>query len=307
MSSEVSGPSVSTDSRTGAGGSLKERPRRRPVGYGLRSGGSRARLPDDRRPGERDLDQWLALATAAEAGGFDGLFTSDHYFSVEGPRPAGARSTPGRCSPRSRPEPGASGWGPWSRRPRSVYQPLLAKGRDHRRSRLGRANGARMGAGWWEEEHRTHGVPVPSDGRAHRPSRRAARDRPRTVDRGGFLVQGQFYAVRLPPSSPTGAATAPADHRRWEGRPRIASLAAAWGRRVQNTYHAMPDACRDRFARVHDAPMRSGRAAGSLRTSLMAGCVIADRERVPRPCRATDDLGCRGLSRPHGRPVLWTV
>jgi len=62
-----------------------------------------------------------------------------------------------------------------------------------------------------------------------------------------------------------------------KGGPRIASLAAAWADEF-NTYHAMPDACRDRFARVHDAAERSGRAAGSLRTSLMAGCVIGATE-----------------------------
>ena len=42
--------------------------------------------------GQEDVtwEQWQAIAAAAEDGGFDGLFRSDHYMSVEGRRERGS-------------------------------------------------------------------------------------------------------------------------------------------------------------------------------------------------------------------------
>ena len=60
-------------------------------------------------------DQWVALARACEAFGYEGLFRSDHYLAFSRPTSVG-RSTRGRRWPRSPRSPNASGSARWSPR-----------------------------------------------------------------------------------------------------------------------------------------------------------------------------------------------
>ena len=104
--------------------------------------------------------QWLAMAEAAERLGFEALFTSDHYLSVQGNRDRGssdawtmlsalaARTSTIRLGTLVSPV--------------TFRQPaVLAKAA----ATVDHVSGGRvelgMGAGWWEEEHRTHGFPFP--------------------------------------------------------------------------------------------------------------------------------------------------
>jgi alkanesulfonate monooxygenase SsuD/methylene tetrahydromethanopterin reductase-like flavin-dependent oxidoreductase (luciferase family) len=105
-------------------------------------------------------EQWVTAAGAAERLGFEAIFTSDHYLSVQGTPDSGssdawtmlaalaARTSTIRLgtlvSPVTFREPA-----------------VLAKSA----TTVDRISGGRvelgMGAGWWEEEHTTHGFAFP--------------------------------------------------------------------------------------------------------------------------------------------------
>ena len=108
-------------------------------------------------------DQWVALARACEASGYEGLFRSDHYLGFDRPGERGALdawttiAALGTMTERIRLGTMVS--------PVTFRHPaLLAKSvvtADH-------ASGGRvelgMGAGWFEDEHRAYGFAFPAAG-----------------------------------------------------------------------------------------------------------------------------------------------
>lgn len=103
---------------------------------------------------------WLALADACERHGFEGLFRSDHYVSVQGASGRGSTDAwtllAGLAARTSTLRLGTLV------SPVTFREPaLLAKAA----MTVDEISGGRVelgiGAGWWEEEHRTHGFRFP--------------------------------------------------------------------------------------------------------------------------------------------------
>src|SRR4029450_6038295 len=125
--------------------------------------------------------QWLALSEACERLGFDGLFTSDHYFSVMGAAGRGSSDAwTAVAAGAARTEPLRLGTLP---SPVTFRLPtVLAKVP----TTVDQISGGRveigMGAGWWAEEHRTHGIPFPP-----------TNERMQVLEEQLGVVQGLFF------------------------------------------------------------------------------------------------------------------
>jgi alkanesulfonate monooxygenase SsuD/methylene tetrahydromethanopterin reductase-like flavin-dependent oxidoreductase (luciferase family) len=218
-------------------------------------------------------EQWRALATTAEDAGFEALFRSDHYASLDG-------------------KPGLGSLDAWStinalatvttrlrlgtlvspvtfRHPSTLAREVVTA--DHvsgGRVELG------LGAGWNEREHVAHGFAFESmRERFDRLAEQLEIVR-RSWDAEPFDFDGRFYRldradplpkpVQRPPVIIGGVAN-----------PRSVALAKRWADEY-NTLFATPDECRERAERVHPLPL-----------SLMATFVIgaddaAVRARVAR-------------------------
>lgn len=200
-------------------------------------------------------EQTLALAEAAEAGGFDGLFRSDHYGTDDGRDPGGldAWLTLAALAARtSRIRLGTLVTPVTFRHPAVLAKSALTV--DH-------VSGGRVevgiGTGWMEAEHRRWGFPFPGLGtrfemlEEHVETMRRlwAETRPAPVQRPA------------PPIIVGGAAG-----------PRSARLAARLADEY-NTAHASADQCRERRAALDEACERTGRDPADLRLSLMHGFV----------------------------------
>src|ERR671937_2607041 len=106
-------------------------------------------------------EHWLALGTAAEYAGLDGLFRSDHYRSIGRGDPAGsldAWTTLAALAARTTTLRLGTMVSPVTFRPASVLAKSVATV-DH-------VSGGRVelgiGAGWFEGEHLAHGFPFPA-------------------------------------------------------------------------------------------------------------------------------------------------
>jgi F420-dependent oxidoreductase-like protein len=224
-------------------------------------------------------EQMLAMALAAEAAGFDGIFRSDHLLTIGGP-------------PRTALE---------------AWTTLAALARDTHRARLGtlvspitfrhpavlaRAaatvdwlSGGRvelgMGAGWFEPEHHSLGLELPP-----------AAERMERLEEAVAVVRallsgepasfaGRHYqlhdAVALPPARQArlpliiGGA----------GKSRSAQLAARHADEY-NTTSVDPDGAARVFAAVRAACEQQGRDPATLRLSWMGTCLVAEDEQALR-------------------------
>ncbi len=226
-------------------------------------------------------DQWLAMANACETLGFDGLFTSDHYYSV--------MDMPGRGS--------SDAW--------TVMAALAAR---TQRLRLGtlvspitfrhptvlakvattvdHISGGRveigMGAGWWQEEHRTHGFGFPPTGERFEILEEQLEIVHGLLSDPTFSFESQHYALEdcrfLPKASqqPHPPIIVGGD-----GKPRLARLVARWADEF-NTVGGTPDEVRVRYARVRDAVDAAGRDQSTVTTSLMTWIYVGRTEAEAR-------------------------
>jgi F420-dependent oxidoreductase-like protein len=240
--------------------------------------------------------QWLAMAEAAERLGFEALFTSDHYLSVQGSRDRGssdawtmlaalaARTSTIRLGTLVSPV--------TFRRPA-----VLAKAA----TTVDHVSGGRvelgMGAGWWEEEHRTHGFPFPPV-----PERFERLEEQLAIVHGlltedRFSFAGRHYRLDDAPFWPKPVQ-----------RPRIpivlgGTTVGPWMQRLIATYAdefntvgGTPEEVRGRIERARSALDREGRAQDSLTTSLMTWCFVGRteeewRDRVERARRRDPRAG----------------
>jgi F420-dependent oxidoreductase-like protein len=226
-------------------------------------------------------DQWLAMANACETLGFDGLFTSDHYYSV--------MDMPGRGS--------SDAW--------TVMAALAAR---TQRLRLGtlvspitfrhptvlakvattvdHISGGRveigMGAGWWQEEHRTHGFGFPPTGERFEILEEQLEIVHGLLSDPTFSFESQHYALEdcrfLPKASqqPHPPIIVGGD-----GKPRLARLVARWADEF-NTVGGTPDEVRVRYARVRDAVDAAGRDQSTVTTSFMTWIYVGRTEAEAR-------------------------
>jgi F420-dependent oxidoreductase-like protein len=240
-------------------------------------------------------EQWLALSEACERLGFEGLFTSDHYFSVMG--------AAGRGS--------SDAW--------TVLSALAAR---TERLRLGtlvspvtfrlptvlakvamtvdHISGGRveigMGAGWWEEEHRTHGIPFPPTNERMQMLEEQLEIVHGLLSEEVFSFRGKHYTLQDCRLVPKGVQRPhPPIIVGGKGGPRISRLVARWADEF-NTHGGTPKEVGDRYARVREAVDAAGREQDTVTTSLMTWvCVGADetsfRERVERARRLDPDAG----------------
>jgi F420-dependent oxidoreductase-like protein len=242
-------------------------------------------------------DDWLALAGACERYGFEALFRSDHYLSVQG-RPERdaleAWATIAALAARTERLRLGTLVSPVTFRHPSVLAKLVVTA-DHvsgGRVELG------LGTGWSEPEHRAFGFPLPPpaermdllaeqlevvhgiwtrapfdhQGARYRLSGLDARPRPVQQPHPPLLVGG-------------------------EGGRRSLALAARWADEY-NTIRASVEDCRARHERLRAAFAAAGRDPASARLSLMTTCIVgADRAEVAeRAGQAAARVGERDLA-----------
>jgi F420-dependent oxidoreductase-like protein len=222
--------------------------------------------------------QWLAVAEATERLGFEALFTSDHYLSVQGARDHGSSDAwtmlSALAARTSRIRLGTL-VSPITFRPPAV----LAKAA----TTVDHVSGGRvelgMGAGWWEEEHRTHGFafpPVPE--RFERLEEQLAIVHGLlTQDR--FSFHGKHYELDEAPFWPKPVQ-----------EPRMpivlgGTKVGPWMQRLIGTYAdefntvgGSPEEVRGRIARARAAAESAGRSQDSLTTSFMTWCFVGRTE-----------------------------
>ncbi len=258
-------------------------------------------------------DQWLALAQACEDGGLEGLFRSDHYLSVVGGVQRGGLDAwvtlAGLAARTSRIRLGTLVSPATFRHPSVLAKSVVTV--DHisgGRVELG------LGAGWHEAEHRAYGFDMPPVGVRMAVLGEQLEIVRRQWAEDAFSFSGRHYRLEnlraLPkpvqrpgPTLIVGGSA---------GR-RSAALAARWADEY-NTVFASPEECARRRARVADAWRSAGRDPGTLRFSLMTGCVVGRdrREVLERAARLNarsgrDDPPERLLADPPAGMVVGTV
>ena len=224
-------------------------------------------------------DQWVALARACEASGYEGLFRSDHYLGFDRPGERGALdawttiAALGTMTERIRLGTMVS--------PVTFRHPaLLAKSvvtADH-------ASGGRvelgMGAGWFEDEHRAYGFAFPAAG--ERMAMLA--EQIEIVHRlwGGeddeVSFEGAHYHLESCPTVP-GPLQRPHPPLIVGGHagPKAAAIAARWADEYDLVGGA-PDEVRAGIGRIADACAAIGRDPASIRRSVMLQTVVGADE-----------------------------
>ncbi len=212
--------------------------------------------------GQEDVtwEDWVALAQACERLGFEALFRSDHYGSVDGVGGRGSLDawatlsalaaitsrlrlgtlvSPAHVPPSLGARPQRGDGGPHLRR--------AGRARDRHRLERGRAPRAR--------------VPLPAAAHAHGHARRAARDHPRVLGRGAVRLRRRALdrgGARRATQARAGPA-AGADGR--GGEPGGAGLAARWAAEY-NVVSASPAEAAAAGARLDAACEQAGRDPG---------------------------------------------
>jgi len=221
---------------------------------------------------------WLRLADACERLGFEGLFRSDHYFSVVG---AGGRGS-------------TDAWtllaGLAARTERIRLGTLVSPVTFRAPALLAKAavtvdeiSGGRveigMGAGWWEEEHRAHGFDFYDT-----TTRFSMLEEQVEIVRGllredRFSFQGNHYRLDDVEFLPK-AVQRPHPPIVLGGKkvgPRMQRLIGRWADEF-NTVGGNPEEVRERFARARAGVVAEGRDPGSLTTSLMTWMFVGATE-----------------------------
>jgi F420-dependent oxidoreductase-like protein len=227
-------------------------------------------------------DQWRALAAACEEHGFEGLFRSDHYLSVEGRTERGsldAWTTLGALAAvTSRIRLGTLVSPATFRHPSVLAKSAVTV--DH-------VSGGRVelgvGAGWHEAEHRAYGFPFAGMRTRMDVMAEQLEIIARSWDGEPFSFEGAHYRIEHLDALPK-----PLQQPRppiiigGRGGPRSLALAALWADEY-NTFGASPaevGELRDGFARAWES---AGRDPGALRLSVMATVLVgADESELRR-------------------------
>ena len=222
--------------------------------------------------------QWLAMAETAERLGFEALFTSDHYLSVQGDAGRGASDAWTMLS--------ALAARTSTIRLGTLVSPvtfrepaLLAKAA----TTVDHVSGGRvelgMGAGWWEEEHRSHGFTFPPV------AERFERLEEQLAIVEGLLTQERFsfagthYRLQDAPfwPKPFQRPRMPIVLGGTTVGPRMQRLVATYADEF-NTVGGTPKEVRERIDRARGAVDREGRTQDSLTTSFMTWCFVGRTE-----------------------------
>ncbi len=221
---------------------------------------------------------WVALAQACERLGFDALFRSDHYLSVDGRGERGSLDAWGTVSALSALT-STLRFGTLVSPATFRHPSVLAKAvvtADHisgGRVELG------IGTGWLEAEHVAYGFPFPPMGERMAVLSEQLEIIHRQWTEHTFDFAGEHYRISgldarpkpvqrpHPPLIVGGAAG-----------PRSARLAARWADEY-NTVYVTPEQARERRAGLDEACRREDRDPGTLRFTMMNGFLVgADRD-----------------------------
>jgi F420-dependent oxidoreductase-like protein len=250
--------------------------------------------------GQEDVTwrNWLDLARACEEHGFEALFRSDHYLSVQGADDRGsldAWATLAALAPLTERVRLGTLVSPATFRHPSVLAKMVATV-DHvsgGRVELG------LGAGWLEAEHRTYGFPFPSTRERFDDLAEQLEIVHRSWTEGPFSFAGQHYAVEDLDALPKPVQKPhPPLLMGGNAGPRAAALAARWADEY-NTVYPTDDQIRERRAAIVAACEAAGRPP--IPFSVMTGFVIgADADEIARRARA---LG----QDPAALPPVWVT
>ena len=253
-------------------------------------------------------EQWEALATTAEASGFEALFRSDHYMPLEG-GPGGsldAWATLSALAAVTRTIRLGTLVSPATFRHPSTLARVVVTA-DHvagGRVELG------LGAGWHEGEHRAFGFPF--DTTKDRFDRLAEQMEivHRSWTEGPFDFEGRFYRLEHADPQPKPVQD-PHPHLIAGGsaKPRGAKLAARWADEY-NTVYATLDECRERRERIAAACADAGR--GPIPLSLMTsfaidgdpadhppGWIVGSLDEMAARLRALEEAGVERIMLQH--------
>ena len=213
-------------------------------------------------------EQWRALATTAEAAGFEALLRSDHYMPLEGG--AGGSldawaTINALAAITSTIRLGTLVSPATFRHPSNLARQVVTA--DHvsnGRVELG------LGAGWHEGEHAAFGFPFDSTGERFDRLAEQMEIVHRSWTEGPFDFDGRFYRLENadPQPKPTRKPHVIAGG---SAKPRGAALAARWADEY-NTVSATLDECRERRDRVAAACAEAGR--GPIPFSLMTSFAV---------------------------------
>jgi F420-dependent oxidoreductase-like protein len=254
-------------------------------------------------------EQWRALATTAEAHGYEALFRSDHYQSLDGGTRGGsldAWATVNALAAITTTIRLGTLVSPASfRHPSTLAREVVTA--DHvsgGRVELG------LGAGWHEGEHRAFGFPF--DTTKDRFDRLAEQMEivHRSWTDGPFDFEGRFYQLRDadPQPKPTSKPNLIAGG---SAKPRGVALAARWADEY-NTVSATLDECRERRERIAAACAEQGRdpIPFSLMTSFAIdgdpadhppGWIVGSLDEMARRLRELEDAGVERVMLQHLR------
>ena len=245
--------------------------------------------------GQEDVtwDQWRALAAACEENGFEGLFRSDHYLSVEGRTERGSHdawTTLGALAAiTSRIRLGTLVSPATFRHPSVLAKSAVAV--DHvsgGRVELG------LGAGWNELEHRSYGFPFADLRTRMDVMAEQAEIIARSFEGEPFSFEGEHYKVENLDALPK-----PVQRPRLpivmggSAKPRGLAVAARWADEY-NTVFVTPEEAGERRAKWAQAWEDAGRDPDALVFSLMTTVLIGADDAELR-ARAERLAGLRGI------------
>ncbi len=224
--------------------------------------------------------QWVALAKACEAGGFEALFRSDHYVSFGHPAEWGAldawATVSALAAATERIRLGTLVSPVTFRHPSELAKAVVTA--DH-------ASGGRvelgMGAGWFEGEHRAYGFPFPPSTDRYSMLEEQVEIVHRLLDRDPAPVtfEGRHYRLDACPAVPKPVQDPHPPLILGGGAgPRAAVLAARWADEYNMNFVAPAEVRegRDRLAATCEAAHRD---PGTLTLSLMTNTLIGSDER----------------------------
>jgi alkanesulfonate monooxygenase SsuD/methylene tetrahydromethanopterin reductase-like flavin-dependent oxidoreductase (luciferase family) len=223
--------------------------------------------------GQEDVrwEDWRALASACEQHGFEALFRSDHYVSVDDRRERGSLDAWGTIcalsAVTSRIRLGTLVSPVTFRHPSTLAKSVVTA--DHvsgGRIELG------MGAGWWEPEHELYGFPFPPTRIRMELLAEQLEIVRREWDKGEFTFHGDHYRLEDLDARPKPLQR-PNLIIGGSAGPKSAALAARWADEY-NTVYATAELCRERREAVAAAWEREDRDPATLRFSVMTGCLV---------------------------------
>jgi F420-dependent oxidoreductase-like protein len=234
--------------------------------------------------GQEDVGwaDWEALARTTEAGGFEGLFRSDHYLTGGQDRSRGSldawATLAGLAVTTERIKLGTM-VSPVTFRHPSVLSKMVTTV-DHisgGRVELG------IGAGWMEAEHEAYGFDFPSTGKRFEILTEQIEIIVRQWSEGSFNFSGKHYRLRNSEALPKPIQTPrPNLIVGGAGNKQSAALAAKWADEY-NTVFPTVDEAAQRRAHVAKAWEAADRDPSTLVFSIMTGCIVgADDAEVRR-------------------------